>query len=203
MLLNCGVGDSWKARSNLSILKEISPEYSLEEPMLKLKLQYFGHLMGRTDSFEKTLMLERLKVEGEGDDRGWSGWMASLTRWTWIWVSSGSWWWIGKPGVLQSMGLQRVRHDWATELTEWLNYSLNSSVPGLPASKIIVKFFYFFPLPLQRSHFLIPPLPIKPLVGLFLPLSPFFLLHQPEEGKQWKKLLPCSTEGCWAKDEGC
>ena len=70
MLLNCGVGDSWKARSNLSILKEISPEYSLEEPMLKLKLQYFGHLMGRTDSFEKTLMLERLKVEGEGDDRG-------------------------------------------------------------------------------------------------------------------------------------
>ena len=57
-------------RSNQSILKEISPEYSLEGLMLKLKLQYFGHLMGRTDSFEKTLMLERLKAEGEGDDRG-------------------------------------------------------------------------------------------------------------------------------------
>ena len=53
---------------------------------------------------------------GEGDDRGWSGWMATSTRWTWVWASSGSWWWTGKPGVLQSMGLQRVRHNWATEL---------------------------------------------------------------------------------------
>ena len=61
----------WTARrSNQSILKEISPEYSLERLMLKLKLQYFGHLMGRTDSFEKTLMLERLRAGGEGDDRG-------------------------------------------------------------------------------------------------------------------------------------
>ena len=61
----------WTAkRSNQSILKEISLEYSLEGLKLKLKLQYFGHLMGRTDSFEKTLMLERLKAEGEGDDRG-------------------------------------------------------------------------------------------------------------------------------------
>ena len=58
--------------------------------MLKLKLQYFGHLMWRTGSFEKTLMWERLKAGGEGDDRGWDGWMASLTRWTWVWVSSGS-----------------------------------------------------------------------------------------------------------------
>ena len=58
---------------------------------------------------------ERLKVGGEGDNRGWDGWMASPTQWTWVWVSSGSWWWTGKPGVLQSMGLQRVRHDWGTE----------------------------------------------------------------------------------------
>ena len=58
----------------------------------------------------------RLKVWGEGDDRGWDGWMASLTQWTWVWVNSGSWWWTGKPDMLQSMGLQRVRHDWATEL---------------------------------------------------------------------------------------
>ena len=64
-------------RSNQSILKEISPEYSLEGWMLKLKLQYFGHLMRRTDSLEKTLMLGRLKAGGEGDDRGWDGWMAS------------------------------------------------------------------------------------------------------------------------------
>ena len=53
---------------------------------------------------------------GEGDNRGWDGWMASATQWIWVWVSSGSWWWAGKPGVLQSMGLQRVRHDWATEM---------------------------------------------------------------------------------------
>ena len=59
---------------------------------------------------------ERLKAGGEGDDRGWDGWMASPTRWTWVWVSSGSWWWTGKPGVLQCMGLQRVGHDWMTEL---------------------------------------------------------------------------------------
>ena len=58
---------------------------------------------------------ERLKVGGEGDDRGWDGWMVSLTQWTWVWVNSRSWWWIGRPGVLQSMGSQRVRHDWLTE----------------------------------------------------------------------------------------
>ena len=109
--------------------------------MLKLILQNFGHLMQRTDSLEKTLML--LKTEGrrEGDNRGWDGWMASLIWWTWVWVSSGSWWWTGKPGVLQSMGLQRVRHNWVnwTELdwtiifkikmlskviTPWLNFCL-------------------------------------------------------------------------------
>ena len=59
---------------------------------------------------------ERLKARGEGDDRGWNGWMASLTQWTWLWVNSGSWWWTGRPGVLQYMGSQRVRHNWAAEL---------------------------------------------------------------------------------------
>ena len=59
---------------------------------------------------------KRLKAGGEGDDRGWDGLMASPIQWTWIWVNSRSWWWIGRPDVLQSMGLQRVRHDWATEL---------------------------------------------------------------------------------------
>ena len=59
---------------------------------------------------------ERLKVRGKGDDRGWDSWMASLMQWTWVWASSRRWWWTGKPGMLQSMGLQRVGHDWATEL---------------------------------------------------------------------------------------
>ena len=102
-------------RSNQSILREISPEYSLEGLMLKLKLQYFGHLIWRTDSWKRPWCWERLKVGGERDDRGWDGWMASQTRLTWAWISSGSWWWTGKPGMLQSMGLQRVRHDWVTE----------------------------------------------------------------------------------------
>ena len=66
---------------------------------------------------------ERLKAGGEGDDRGWDGWMASPSRWTWVGASSGSWWWIGKHGVLQSMGLQRVRHNWATELS-WIFHCL-------------------------------------------------------------------------------
>ena len=87
-------------RSNQSILKEISSEYSLEGLMLNLKLQYFGHLMRRTDSLERPWCWERLKAEGEGDHREWDGWMASPTWWTWVWTSSGSWWWMGKPGML-------------------------------------------------------------------------------------------------------
>ena len=111
------LGVLWTARrSNQSILNEISPEHSLEGLMLKLELQCFGHLMQRTDPFEKKDWWERLKEGGEGDDRRWVGWFASLTQWTWVWVNSRSWWWTGRPGVLQSMGLQNVWHDWETEL---------------------------------------------------------------------------------------
>ena len=107
----------WTVRwSNQSILKEISSECSLEGLMLKLKLQYFGHLMRRADSLEKTLMLGKIEGRRRRDDREWDGWMASLTRWTWVWVNSRSWLWTGKSGMLQSVGSQRVRHDWATEL---------------------------------------------------------------------------------------
>ena len=82
--------------------------------MLKLKLQYFGHLMWRTESLEKTLMLG--KIEGRRRRRwGWDGWMASRTWWTWVWASSGSWWWTGKPGLLQFMGLTKIR----TRLSDW------------------------------------------------------------------------------------
>ena len=101
----------WTARtSNQSILKEVSPGISLEGMMLKLKLQYFGHLM-RSWLIGKDWCWEGLGTGGEGDDRGWDGWMASMTQWTWIWVNSRSWWWTGRPGVLWFMGSQRVRHD--------------------------------------------------------------------------------------------
>ena len=100
----------WNARgSNQSILKEISREYSLEGLMLKLKLQYFGHLMQRTDLLEKTVM--QGKIEGRR-----RGWQKMRWLWMWVWASSRSWWWTGKPGMLQSMGSQKDRHDWATEL---------------------------------------------------------------------------------------
>ena len=121
MLLNCGVGEDlrvpWTARrSNQSILKEISPGCSLEGLMLKLKLQNFGYLMRRVDSLEKTLMLGGIGGRRRRGQRGWDGGMASPTLWTWVWVNSGSWWWTGRPGMLRFMALQRVGHDWVTEL---------------------------------------------------------------------------------------
>ena len=107
----------WTARrSNQSILKEISPGCSLEGMMLKLKFQYFDHLRRRLTHWKRLRCWEGLGAGGEGEDRGWDGCMASPTWWTWIWVTSGSWWWTVRPGVLQFMGLQRVGHDRATEM---------------------------------------------------------------------------------------
>ena len=107
----------WTARrSNQFILNEISPGCSLERLMLKLKLQNFGHSWAELTHLKRPWCWERLKAGGEGDDREWDGWMASLTQWTWVWVNSGSWWWTGRPGVLQYMGLQTVWHNWASEL---------------------------------------------------------------------------------------
>ena len=94
-------------RSNQSFLREINTEYSLEGLMLKLKLQYYGHLMGRTD-------LESLKSRSKGDDTAWDGWMASPIGCTLVWESSRSWWWIGKSGLLQFMESQRAGHNLAT-----------------------------------------------------------------------------------------
>ena len=88
---------------------------TLSTRRLKLKLQYFGHLMRRADSLEKTWCWERLKTGREGDDRGGDGWLVSPTQWTWVWASSGRWWRTRKPGVLQSMGSQRVRDNLRTE----------------------------------------------------------------------------------------
>ena len=102
---------TWIARrSNRSILKEFSPEYSLKG--LMLKLQYLATWSEELTPLKRPWCWERLKARVEGDDRRRDGWMASLTRWTWVWVSSGSWWWTGKPGVLQSMGLWRIKHVW-------------------------------------------------------------------------------------------
>ena len=139
---------SWTARrSNQSILKEISPVCSLEGMMLKLKLQYFGHLMQRVDSLEKTLMQEGLGAGGEGDDRGWDSWMASPTPWTWVCVNSGSWWWTGRPGVLQFMGLQKVGHDWVTELYWTKSYStidISPEVECMFPVEVITYFLVFW-----------------------------------------------------------
>ena len=132
MLLKCSGGEDVRVpriarRSNQSILKEISPAYSLERLMLKLTLQYYGHLLRRTYSLEKTLLLG--KIEG-GRRRGQQRmrWLDDITdSMDMSLTSSGSWWWTGKPGVLQSMGSQKVGHDWTTELnwTEDL-FSLSS-----------------------------------------------------------------------------
>ena len=106
----------WTARrSKQSILKEINPAYSMEGLMLKLKLQYFGHLMQRANSLEQPWFWERLKAGGQGDDRGSDGWMVLMTWWVWISASSRRWWRTGKHDVLQSMGSQIVRHNQVTE----------------------------------------------------------------------------------------
>ena len=118
----------WTARrSNQSILKEISPWYSVEGLMLKLT------------HWKRPWCWEILMEEGDRDDRGWDGWIVSLTWWTWVWVSSESWWWTGKPSMLQSMGLQRVRHNWVSELN-WTSIGaphLKLSQLDLPASYLI------------------------------------------------------------------
>ena len=118
--LDCKEIEPVKPKGNQSWIFIGSTDAEADEKLI----QYFSHLMQRTESLEKTLMIEdwRLKSGGEGDDRGWYGWMASPTQWTWVWASSGSWWWTGKPDVLQSMGPLRVRNNWATELTEPLDY---------------------------------------------------------------------------------
>ena len=121
MFLNCGVGeDSWESLGQQGdptspFLKEISPEYSLEGLMWSWSSNTLATWCKELTNWKRPWCWERLKVGGEGDDRGWDGWMASPTRWTWVWVNSRSWWWTGRPGVLQFSGSQRVGHDWASE----------------------------------------------------------------------------------------
>ena len=114
----------WTAKSsNQSILKEISPECSLEGLMLKLKLQYSATWIKELTHSKRPWFWERLRAGREGNGRGWDGLLASPTRGTWVWVHSWSWWWTGTPGMLWSMGSQRVGHDLTTELNCTESYS--------------------------------------------------------------------------------
>ena len=106
-------------RSNQSILKEISLNIHWKDWCWSWSSNPLATWCEEPTHWKRSWCWERLKAGGEGDNRGWDGWMASPTQWTWVWVNSRSWWWTGKPGVLQSMWLQRVRHEWATELNWW------------------------------------------------------------------------------------
>ena len=122
MLLNCGVGeDSWESLG----LQGDPASPSWRKSVLNIHWKdwcwsWNSNLLAtwceELTPWKRPWCWERLKARGKGDDREWDGWMASPTRWMWVWASSGSWWWTGKPGVLQSMRSQRVGHDWVTEL---------------------------------------------------------------------------------------
>ena len=154
-------------------LEEINPGISLEGMMLKLKLQYFGH--EELTHWKRLWCWEGLGAGGERDDRGWDGWMASRTRWTWVWVNSGRWWWTGRPGVLRFMGSQRVGHDWATEL----NWTELIDIVGLICILITVFYLlpFFVPIFVFRSFF--PPLVILTEHFTWFVFSPFlaYLLY--------------------------
>ena len=139
MLLNCGVGED--SRESLEL-----QGYPTSPSWKKFVLNIYWKawcwkwnsniLATRCEELthcKRPCCWERLKAGGEGDDRGWDGWMASLTQWTWVSVNSGSWWWTGRPGMLQSMVSQRVRHDWATELN-W-RYLCSKSCPPVMAGR--------------------------------------------------------------------
>ena len=126
--------------------------------MLKQKLQYFGHLMQRTDSLEKDWCWERLKARGEGDNRGWDDWMASPTWWTWVWASSGRWWKARKSGVLQSMGSQ----SW-TWLSNWIELQPISSPQR--RTFFLFSFFLSFFLPTIQNICLMCQAPCKPCLA--------------------------------------
>ena len=131
MFLNCGVReDSWEFLG----LQEDQTSQSERKSTSNIYWEDWGWSWNSNTlatcceeptHWKRPWCWERLKARGEGDDRGWDGWMASATRWAWVWVNSGSWWWTGRPGVLRFMGLQRGGHSWVTELTD-LTYKLFS-----------------------------------------------------------------------------
>ena len=122
MLLNCGVGeDSWESLGLQGDPTSPSWRRSVlgvhwNDWCLSWNSNSLATWCEELTHWKRPWCWERLRAGGEGDDREWDGWMASPTRWTWVWVDSGSWFWTGRPGVLQFMGLQRLGHDWATKL---------------------------------------------------------------------------------------
>ena len=114
----------WTARRfNQSILKESSPDFHWKDWCWSWNFNTLATWYEELTNLKRPWCWEKLTVGRAGDNRGWDSWMASPTWWTWVWASSGSWWWTGMPGMLQSMKLQRVRHDWVTEL----NWTLHST----------------------------------------------------------------------------
>ena len=157
MLLNCGVGeDSWES------LRLQGDPTSPSERRSVLNIHWKDWCWSWNSNTLATWCKElthmkrpwcwgRLKAGGKRDDRRWEGWVASLTRWTWVWASSGSWWWTGKPGVVQSMGSQRGRHDWTTVLN-WMRYFV------LFSYQVRKPYEYFTPLTCQfggPTHFVL------------------------------------------------
>ena len=122
---------SWTARrSNQSILKEISPEYSWKDWCWSWNSNNLATWCEELTHWKRPWCWEKLRAGGEEDDRGWGGWMASLTQWIWVWVDSGSWWWTGRPGMLRFLGLERVGHDWVTELN-WVLENKSNEIKKL------------------------------------------------------------------------
>ena len=143
MLLNCGVGeDSW---GPLGLQGDpISPSWRRSVLGVHWKdwcwswnSSTLATSCAELTHWKRPWCWEGLGAGGKGDDRGWDGWMASPSWWTWVWVNSGSWWWTGRPGVLRFMGSQRVRHDWATELnwTDWRQSSIFRRLIGFNRDK--------------------------------------------------------------------
>ena len=112
---------------------------------MKLKLQYLATWCKELTHWKRPSCWERLRAGGEGDDRGWDGWMASHTRWTRVWVNSECWWWTGNPGVLQFKGSQRVGHDWVTELNLLLQH-FSKSVASVKKKRQNVWMWWWFRL---------------------------------------------------------
>ena len=141
MLLNCGVGED--SRESLGLQEDLTSPFGKRSALGFLWREWYWSWNSSTlatsceelTHWKRLWCWEGLGAGGEGDSRGWDGWMASPTWWTWVWVNSGSWWWTGRPAMLWFMGSQRIRHDWATELN-WRKIEL-------PITSITINYHIF------------------------------------------------------------